>query len=339
MGFSLTPAKMNRILKEWSRDNIIFAPKTMPGYGAFSDTDCVRYGEIASLDDIEFGEKSRFTFKEILTPLSQTLFFFTEEEVKEADPPKKGAIVFLRSCDLHAVKRLDEIYLKNGSPDYYYGRVRERMKFVLMGCPESFENCFCVDMQTNATDAYDAYIQPGADAVLVDNKNPDWEDALAANAAGKEQVFPVFAGENRVRVNVPSAVGIEVMRSGMWTEYDSRCIACGRCNFSCPTCTCFTMQDVFYTDNGRVGERRRVAASCMVDGFSSVAGGGDYRREYGQRMRFKALHKVYDFKKRFGYHMCVGCGRCDDVCPEYISFSGCIGKLESAMKEVAGNEQ
>lgn len=120
----------------------------------------------------------------------------------------------------------------------------------------------------------------------------------------------------------------------MWNEYDSRCIACGRCNFVCPTCTCFTMQDIFYTDNGKVGERRRVWASCMVDGYTDVAGGESYRKKYGQRMRFKVLHKVLDFKQRSGYHMCVGCGRCDDICPEYISFSNSINKLEAAMEEV-----
>lgn len=95
------------------------------------------------------------------------------------------------------------------------------------------------------------------------------------------------------------------------------------------------MQDVFYTDNGKVGERRRVMASCMVDGFTGVAGGGEYRKKNGQRMRFKVLHKVYDYKKRNGYHMCVGCGRCDDACPEYISFSNTINKLEAAMEEVS----
>jgi anaerobic sulfite reductase subunit A len=35
--------------------------------------------------------------------------------------------------------------------------------------------------------------------------------------------------------------------------------------------------------------------------------------------------------------MCVGCGRCDDICPEYISFSHCINKLESVVKEVGDN--
>lgn len=75
-------------------------------------------------------------------------------------------------------------------------------------------------------------------------------------------------------------------------------------------------------------------ASCMVDGYTDVAGGESYRKKYGQRMRFKVLHKVLDFKQRSGYHMCVGCGRCDDICPEYISFSNSINKLEAAMEEV-----
>ena len=44
-------------------------------------------------------------------------------------------------------------------------------------------------------------------------------------------------------------------------------------------------------------------------------------------MRFKVMHKIYDFNKRAGYHMCIGCGRCDDICPEYISFSKCVDNI------------
>ena len=55
-------------------------------------------------------------------------------------------------------------------------------------------------------------------------------------------------------------------------------------------------------------------------------------------MRFKVLHKIQDFKKRFGYQMCVGCGRCDRICPEYISFSACINKVDKAVKEMEAEE-
>ena len=52
-------------------------------------------------------------------------------------------------------------------------------------------------------------------------------------------------------------------------------------------------------------------------------------------MRFKVMHKISDFKKRFGYNMCTGCGRCDDACPEYISFSNCINKLSAELKRIS----
>ena len=63
-----------------------------------------------------------------------------------------------------------------------------------------------------------------------------------------------------------------------------------------------------------------------------MAGGHSFRKKKSERMRFKTFHKIYDFRKRFGFHMCVGCGRCDDVCPEYISFSECINRVSETLK-------
>ena len=80
------------------------------------------------MNEIIFDEKSQYSFKEVLLPVSQTLFYFTEHEVKEADAPVKGAVIFLRSCDIHALKRLDDMYLHNGPEDYYYRRLRDRIK-------------------------------------------------------------------------------------------------------------------------------------------------------------------------------------------------------------------
>lgn len=337
MGYFLSGKAMNNVISTWGEDYLVYAPVRMKGGGAFSDTDSIRYGLVERAEDIVFDEKSDFPFKEILTPITQTLFYFTEDEVKVPDPPKKGAIILLRSCDLHAVKRQDEIYLKNGFEDYYYRRIRDNVKFVLMGCGKSFENCFCVDMGTNRSGVYDASIDKSGEGYLIDNKVMDWDSLFSKASEREQEVEPAYVKENEVRVSIPDNLSLEVAKSKMWDEYDYRCINCGRCNFVCPTCSCFTMQDIFYTDNGKAGERRRVTASCMVDGYTDVAGGGAYRKKNGQRMRFKVLHKVYDYKKRFGYHMCVGCGRCDDVCPEYISFSNSINKLENAMKEVSGD--
>lgn len=336
MGYKLSKNDINKVFEDLSKEYVVYAPKLFEGEGSFSDTDRVRYGEIKTIDDIVFDQKAQYSYKEVLLPISQTLFYFTEDSIKEADDPKKGAIIFLRSCDLHAVKRMDDIYLRNGQEDYYYKRIRENAKFILMGCENSFENCFCVSMETNKNDEYNAYLKVNGDNVYVDVKDEELKKLFKVDET--LDVKPDFLTENSVKVSIPDNLSLDVMKSDMWKEYSARCIACGRCNFVCPTCTCFTMQDVFYTDNGKAGERRRVWASCHVDGYTNMAGGHSFRLDKGQRMRFKVLHKVYDYKKKWGYHMCVGCGRCDDICPEYISFSNCVNKLKDGMKEVADNE-
>ncbi len=316
----------------------IIAPIRKKGGGRFTDVDVILYGEVTDAAEIELDAKSDYAPKEFLTPLSETLFYFTEQEVKEADLEPKPVLLFGRSCDLHALERLDAIYLRNGkAKDIFYERRRKLVNFVLIGCDKSFKNCFCADMGTNrATEGYAFSVDRVGDEIHADV--PDAEIAKIFAARGREEaVTPRYVTENEVHVTVPETIPAAVLKSPLWDEYDTRCINCGRCNFVCPTCSCYTMQDVFYTDNGKVGERRRVAASCMVDGYTNVAGGGQYRRKNGERMRFKVLHKIGDFKKRFGFQMCVGCGRCDDVCPEYISYTNIINKVSAAAQD-AGKE-
>ena len=325
MGYQLSKEKANEIFHQWSEKYDIFAPVLKEGEGCFSDTDIIRYEKVSCLDEIEWNKKSDYSFKEVLLAINETLFYFTEDQTIVPKGSEKGILIFLRSCDLHAVKRLDEIYLKNGFEDFYYARVRERAKFVLMGCESTCQSGFCVSMGTNKSDNYDAYIKVDGDVVIMDLK---WEE-LAASVAGEieAEVTPDYVTENIEKVTLPKNLSNESFTKEIWQEYGDRCIKCGRCNFVCPTCTCFTMQDIFYKDNAKVGERRRVWASCQIDGYTEMAGGHGFRKSQGDRMRFKVMHKIYDYEKRFGYPMCVGCGRCDDVCPEYISYSNCVNRL------------
>ncbi|NLN96941.1 MAG: anaerobic sulfite reductase subunit A [Eubacteriaceae bacterium] len=332
MGYTLSKEQFETLVNRLSEQYQVFAPVKFVGGNTFTDVDVIRYDQVKNPEEIVLDQKSDYSFKEVLLPLSETLFYYTEEQTKEADIPRGEAVVFLRSCEMHAVKVLDDIYLNNKFEDYYYKRLRDKIKFIVIACPESFDSCFCVDMGTNKPEGQDMIIEQQGDQFLVVNENPQWEAYFEGYA--KVDQAPSYAKENKVKVHIPENLNPNIAKSSIWEEYDTRCIACGRCNFVCPTCTCFTMQDILYSDNGKAGERRRVQASCMVDGFTDVAGGGSYRKKFGERMRFKMMHKVYDFRKRFGYNMCVGCGRCDDVCPEYISFSANINKLEEGMKEV-----
>lgn len=332
MGVVMNNERFNNFLKEIVKEYKIYAPVLMKGKGIFSDTDSIRYEQVKTVEEIVFNRKSNFSPKEILLPITQTLFYFTEDSVMEPKVDDKKILVFLRSCDIHAVKRLDKMYLKNGFEDPYYKRLREKIKFVLMECEKSFENCFCVSMGSNKTDEYDLFVRAKDGQISVECKSDEFKGYFE-----REEIFhvaPNFIESNEVEVNISEGLDAKVFKWEGWKEYSQRCIACGRCNTVCGTCSCFTMQDIFYKDNGKVGERRRVWASCQIDGYTDMAGGHGFRKDKGDRMRFKVMHKVYDFNKRFGYHMCVGCGRCDDACPQYISFSNCVNKLNEAVKEV-----
>ncbi len=334
MGYKLSCEALNSILKELSGTYIIYAPKVLEGKGTFSDADIVRYGEINSIEEVEFEKKSQFSYKEVILPIIETLFYFTEDEVIEPKGSERAPLIFLRSCDMHSIRRIDDIYLRNGVEDPYYKRLRQHAKFIVIGCEKSFDNCFCVNMGTNKTDEYDAYLSLEGGYGYLDVKDKELMDIINLYKEESVEVIPKFVEKNHIEVNIPEGLDVKVIDSKVWDEYTQRCIACGRCNFVCPTCTCFTMQDIFNKDNHKTGERRRVWASCQVDGYTDMAGGHSFRQAKGQRMRFKVLHKVYDYKKRFGYNMCVGCGRCDDICPEYISFSNCINKLQNVVEEV-----
>lgn len=331
MKLELNLESFDKGLEVLSKEYRIFAPKAFPQRGTYSDTDVVKYSVVSSFDEMVWDRKSNFSPKETFLPINEVLFYFTESEFRESSIDDRKTLVFLRACDLNAVKRVDQIYLGNGEEeDYYYKRNREKVKFVLVGCQESYRNCFCVSMDSNRADDYHAAMNIRNGKIFLDIRDEDLNVF-----EGSPTDFEVdYVKENLFKVNVPDKVDFNYMKDHkMWDEYDARCIACGRCNFTCPTCTCYSMQDIFYRENENVGERRRVWASCQVDGYTSIAGGHSFREKHGQRMRFKSMHKIHDFKERFGYNMCVGCGRCDDACPQYISFSEAIDKVSKAMSE------
>ena len=338
MGYALDNKAFASVCSQWSKTHDIYGPMVFEGTGRFSETDVVRYGKVTDPSQLVWNAQSDYSFKDILTPICQVLFYFTEHSVQEAELSERGVIVFLRSCDLHAVKRLDYMFLQHGPEDYYYKQARDRIKFVLIGCDHSFEECFCVSMGTNKSDNYDCAINVREDSFEVDCKDEFLGKALQEYGTEIGVVTPDSVTEDPIPVHIPENLTSEVAKSSIWDEYDKRCINCGRCTLVCPSCTCWSMQDIFYTENGNAGERRRIQTSCMFNDYTVVAGGGRFRQKPGERMRFKVLHKVLEFKKGAGYNMCVGCGRCDAICPEYISIKHCINeKLPQGMKEVEAN--
>ena len=273
----------------------------------------IRYGEVKSVEQVVWNEKSHFSPKEVFYPIVQTLLYFSENDVRESEVDDKPAIILLRPCDSNGIHRLDTVFMENGGhADNYYQRLREKVKFFLMECPESFETCFCVSMGSNVTDDYSVALRVNDDGVFVEVKDEAFADIFGGEAVC--DFTPACVTENQRKVNGPVIT-------------------------VCITCSCFDTTDIIYNETSRDGERRRVWSSCMLNDYSTVAGGHNVRAKAGDRMRFKAMHKLYDYNARFGKgNMCVGCGRCDMRCPKDIHFSETIDKLAAAVENLKKGE-
>ncbi|EAB5442884.1 anaerobic sulfite reductase subunit AsrA [Salmonella sp. 741265106_PSA] len=346
MAIKITPDEFSLLIQRLNKKWRVFAPSAEFRGGRFSDTDNIIYQRISGWRDLIWHEKSHMSPNTIIAPITETLFYFDKDTIQIAETDTSPIIVFARACDINAMSRLDYMYLSNGNnSDYSYQLLREHIRFVLIECEESFENCFCVSMGTNKTDCYSAAMRFSDEGALVSIRDPFIEAAI--QGLGQEADYtPSFVSENRETVVTPDSVCRDpqkirdiLTRHPLWDAYDSRCISCGRCTTGCPTCTCYSVFDVAYDENPQRGERRRQWASCMVPGFSDMAGGHGFREKPGERLRYRALHKVNDYKARNGIeHMCVCCGRCDDRCPQYIKFSLIINKMTAAVRQALAEE-
>ena len=339
MGYNLSFQEVNTLFEDLKKEYKIYAPKRFKKQGRYSDTDIIKYDEVSTVEEIEFKEKSHYPVKEVITPITQTLYYFTEDEFRESSiGHNKKILIFARPCDINAQRRQDMIYLHNGNfEDTFYKRIRERVKFICIECVDGFDTCFCVSMNSNKTDDYSLAVRFNESSLLFDVKEKEFSKFF--NNKTEEEFELKFIEENEAKVTIPEIndkeVLIKLKNHPMWNEYNKRCLGCGSCTIACSTCSCYTTRDIVYDSLGKIGERRRVQASCHIDGFDEMAGGHNFRTTKADKMRYKVLHKIHDYKAQFGdEHMCVGCGRCTDRCPEHISITATINKVNNAVNEI-----
>ncbi len=152
---------------------------------------------------------------------------------------------------------------------------------------------------------------------------------LAANADGSAERLEVIRQQVR-KLPTPEAellqrasrlLQADQVPDLFWEEIAARCICCGGCNFACPTCTCFCLQDR-QTETGV--ERSRVWDSCQLDAFMREASGYNPLGTESLRTRRRIHHKLVADPQRWGELGCILCGRCDRACPTGIGmFSIC----------------
>lgn len=348
------------------------------GYGVLGPKmmgTAITFAPIASADDLPRGwishqepghyrlERSRSSaafaygpavesLKRYLNPAVSTIWRATREDgtlrfERSPDPPARLAVIGVRSCDLHAMARYDDVFLKGPYVDPGYQARRASLFLVAANCTKPAGTCFCASMGTGprASALFDmaltelpaaAGASKGAHRYLATAGSPSGTAVLEA-LPGTPVTDADLAAEQSLLDEAAKHMGRGVDTNGLasalasaaehphWDDVARRCLTCANCTMVCPTCFCSTVDDHTNLDGTQM-ERRRRWDSCFTTEFSYIHGGST-RPSARARYRQWLTHKFQHWTDQFGASGCVGCGRCITWCPVGIDVTQEIGRL------------
>ncbi|MDI3548390.1 MAG: hypothetical protein PWR10_2042 [Halanaerobiales bacterium] len=303
------------------------------------------------------GRKERIEYEYIDSPGEITLerqpdsspkkFFLPQNErmeVEVAGAPgtedKQKTILFgVRSCDLEALKVLDDVFLDDNYIDAYYQQHRENIIIIGLSCSEGKPSCFCgtlgIDPVKNDSapiflyqrgDRYYFKVYDEEYAYLLEDLPEGDEGELAEIVEERAASF----AENNFTLDLPVPLPEETTFSApFWGDLAEKCLGCGVCTYYCPTCYCFG----FFWEQG---EKSRCWDSCMFASFTKHASGHNPRRSQDQRYRQRVMHKYSYHPENYGRLACTGCGRCLDNCPVNLDIRSVLKTVESYLQEKGG---
>lgn len=254
----------------------------------------------------------------------------------EAEALPKRAFIGVRSCELHAIAIQDKVFTGGPYVDPSYQSRRANIFVVAINCSHAGGTCFCVSMETGpkATFGYDLaltevldderhvfVVEVGTDAGATVLGNVPHQPAQRGDVEAAEQVVAETArhmGRTMDTTEIKELLYAN-LENPRWDDVAQRCLTCGNCTMACPTCFCFTVEDV--TDlTGNVAERVRRWDSCFTTEFTFTAG-KPIRQSGRSRYRQWLTHKLGTWIDQFGTSGCVGCGRCITWCPVAIDIT------------------
>jgi ferredoxin len=304
--------------------------ETMDVYGPQSEDGhyvCVPYDPKGATDP-ELNEiRMCAPVKELLLPLRELAAAFPEP-LNPADA-KPFAVFGIKACDVSSLEILDKVFLEEGCEDPLYAARRGAMFTIVSDCGVPGESCMCnlFGGKPYADSGFDLNVSRVDDGFIIEAGSPkgtrflfdhaglfgDVPDALLAERARHREET------GRRLTQSQAALPLDVpVRSLVEQGYDSdifdreaqTCVECQACTRVCPTCHCFYLYD---ERRSEYFAKLKMWDSCMRLGYAGVAGGANPRKQLGDRLRHRYMHKFVWFLDRYGVEMCVGCGRCIDA--------------------------
>ncbi|NOY63389.1 MAG: hypothetical protein GXP10_09630 [Gammaproteobacteria bacterium] len=279
-----------------------------------------------------------FFFKE-----REQLFYFDGKQFVETLPDIEPQTLFgVRSCDLCAIAYLDQFF----AADPYYQKRRQATLLVGIDCLHPCDGGFC-----RSVDAGPFVREASADLICHRQADGHWlliasteagEEAVqglelkAANEASlrqrdlrQKEVSEKFPDTSYLHAAIKRINNSDGgVAHTTWDALGLQCLTCSGCTNSCPTCSCFAIFEQT-TDEGVA--RQRCWDSCYFEAFQREASGHNPSGEAGQRVKRYWEHKFSEsYAATFGRYGCVGCGRCEKVCPGVIGVHSVTKRLATA---------
>lgn len=240
------------------------------------------------------------------------------KNVKAVELPGQKRLLFgIRSCDLAAIPIMQKLYR---TPDALLDARIDNTLFITVNCNKTCsETNFCSSVGTGpfAKQGFDVALTEMDGKYLVETGSEKGEkliekyskltDATEEDIKTKEKLMKASEDSIPLKFDITGIESKLTVEDERWEQKAKACMRCGGCNYICPTCVCFSVID-------QADSRCRIIDSCMLSGFTMLAGGENPREKLSSRIIQRYFHKFQYTKVNDDYYSCVGCGRCTDVC-------------------------
>ena len=350
--YLLTSHEINQLAEEFRKTHDVYGPQVN------GQTGQVFFDLLEATTDLDLDAAiPSMPVKEILFPqMERILKYRYDAEAQSVTMEKqyfeKPKVLFgLRPCDLAGILVLDRFFIGQEFVDDVYLTHRHQSLLITNTCNRPFPQCFCVCTHTGpgADEGYDLDLTKLKDGYLVQVGSAkgqavadahNWKKADAAYLEERNTVidrsvslFPDMAKDNKAWISrAMNRITTGFVKPEIWEYIGNQCLECGACSFVCPTCSCFNIEDAKMCDGEC--ERLRTRDSCSFEGYTRMAGDHNPRKPVEDRRNKRFFCKLsYSQSKKYLRPGCIGCGRCQWVCPGDIGLPNVVQYIRRETSE------
>ena len=267
-----------------------------------------------------------------------------ENQPVRKEEQKKTVVIGVKACDLRSIEILDYVFLAGVCEDPFYKAFRESTIFVSSDCTGYKDVCFCTWVGINPfpEQGFDINVSKLDDGYLFDVATQKAQELTGKVKKFLSEPTQAQIGQRQQnRKKIVEDLNKQLQEQGFsldlnherivrdnfdsekWYEEAGKCVECGACNFSCPSCHCFFFSD----DTQKAWTREKNWDSCQYERYARVAGGANARQALAERLRHRYICKFNFYKDTLDKYSCTGCGRCVEACIGRIDIRKVINEL------------